>query len=356
MRLSDDLRRDGAWDPVARSTRRAFIGRTAGAFAALSGGGALLAACGDDEQAADEEGSVQVVNILPPSLSYTAEYIADLDGYFKKEGVDVQVNTSRGSAPAIQAILTGTALLSWVGWLESVIAIADRDAPIRAVAFNGWRSPLAIVSHKDKPLRNPRDLTGERIGIPSEGGTSETTLDLLLAANDIPIDDVPRQVTGFTPGTFALIEQGRIAGFIIGASQIEQFRVAQPDAVFMETAEWVTDGLSYITSERGLDENREQIEAYLRGLKGAMEQILDDRNFANTIKKLRGKYDFPELKDDRVARGFIDYISTSWVLEGRENLLKTDPQKWQETYDAAVDVEAAESGVEVTKNVNEGLI
>ncbi len=38
----------------------------------------------------------------------------------------------------------------------------------------------------------------------------------------------------------------------------------------------------------------------MRALKGAMEQILDDKSsgYADTIKKLRAKYDFPELKDD----------------------------------------------------------
>ena len=158
----------------------------------------LLAACGDDSDDAagggsastseesaggggDGGGEVQVVNILPPQLGYSAEYIADIDGYFKKEGLSVKVNTARGSAPAIQAVLSGTALLSWVGWLESVIAISNRGAPIQAVSFTGRRSTLKLVSDKGNPMNTPQDLVGERIGIPSEGGTSETTLDLMIA-------------------------------------------------------------------------------------------------------------------------------------------------------------------------------
>src|SRR5919197_4073173 len=262
-----------------RTTRRAFMGKTAGTFAALGGAGGLLAACGSP--AADKgtatkaasSGTVQVVNILPPQLGYAAEYIADMDGFFKKEGLTVKVSTARGSAPAIQAVLSGTALLSWVGWLESVIDIANKKAPIQAVAFTGRRSTLAIVSDKSKPLTNPQSLVGNRIGIPSEGGTSETTLDLMLAANNIPSDKVPRQVTGFTPGTFELIKRGRIAGFVIGASQEEQFRQAQPTSVFLETDKFVTDGLAYITSQKGLSSSKAQIKAYLRALKGAMEQI-----------------------------------------------------------------------------------
>jgi NitT/TauT family transport system substrate-binding protein len=353
----------------ARSTRRAFMTRTAGAVAAVSGAGGLLAACGSDDNktatssgatsnsAASGSSTVQVVNILPPQLGYAAEYIADMDGFFKKEGLEVKVNTARGSAPAIQAILSGTALLSWVGWLESVIDIANQSAPIQSVAFTGRRSTLAIVSDKSKPLANPQDFVGKRIGIPSEGGTSETTLDLMLAANNVPVDKVPRQVTGFTPGTFELIKKGRIVGFVIGASQEQQFRQAQPSSTFLNTADYVTDGLNYITSQKGLQENKAQIQAYLRGLKGAMEQILDDKpqGYPDTLKKLRSKYEFDELKDDAVAKAYLDFNVGSWVVDGRDKLLKTDPEKWKATYDAAVKVKAAKPGIDVTKNVVSGL-
>src|SRR5919197_1482207 len=344
----------------ARTTRRAFMTRTAGAVAAVSGAGTLLAAGGAQKEgtatsqsAGSGPSTVQVIKILPPQLGYAAEYIADMDGYFKKAGLEVKTNTARGSAPAIQAILSGTALLSWVGWLESVIDIANQGAPIQAVAFTGRRSTLAIVSDKSKPINTPQDLVGNRIGIPSEGGTSETTLDLMLAANNVPSNKVPRQVTGFTPGTFELIKRGRIAGFVIGASQEEQFRQAQPTSVFLETDKFVTDGLTYITSKKGLTENKDTIQAYLRALKGAMNQVLDDKpnNFANTIKKLRSKYDFEELKDDKVAQYYIGYISDGWVVGGRDKLLTVDKAEWKKTYDAAVKVKAAKPGVDVTQNV-----
>jgi NitT/TauT family transport system substrate-binding protein len=366
--LTRGRREDGTLDLL---TRRRFMTRSAGALAAVTGAGGLLAACGGDDNGGSEAGSasdssggskgsstVQVINILPPQLGYTAEYIADIDGYWKKEGLEVKVNTARGSAPAIQAVLSGTALLSWVGWLESVLAIANEGAPIQAVAFTGRRSPLAIVSDKAKPINTPQDLVGKRIGIPSKGGTSETTVDLMLSANNIPPDQVQRQVTGFTPGTFELIKRGRIAGFVIGASQEEQFRQAQPAATFMETEQYVTDGLTYITSQKGLQSNKETIQAYLRALKGAMEQVLNDKetNFATTIKKLRSKYDFEELKDDKVAQYYINFISSGWVIDGKEKLLKVDEAQWKKTYDAAVKVKAAKPNVDVTKNLVPGMI
>jgi NitT/TauT family transport system substrate-binding protein len=370
--LTDTNDDEGREPLLSPTTRRSFVGRSAGAFAAVAGGGALLAACGDDDDdsaggsastsgesssGGGGGGDVQVVNILPPQLGYAAELIADMDGFFKKENLTVKVNTSRGSAPAIQAILSGTALLSWVGWLESVIAIANRGAPIQAVAFTARRSTLKLVSDKGNPMRTPEDLVGERIGIPSEGGTSETTLDLMLASKGIDPKKVPRQVTGFTPGTFELIKRKRIAGFIIGGSQEQQFREAQPTSVFLQTADYVQDGLTYITSKEGLQKNRPQIEAYMRALKGAMQQIIDDGpEFTDTLKKLRSKYDFPELKSDSVAKYYLKYNSDNWLIDGPETLLKVDKEKWKATYDAAAKVKAAKGGVDVTQNVVEGIV
>jgi NitT/TauT family transport system substrate-binding protein len=351
-------------------TRRRFVGRSAGTLAALTGAGGLLASCGGDDDEGSSSGSgsttgsstadhgtVQVVNILPPQLGYAAEYIAELDGHFKKEGLTVKVATSRGSAPAIQAILSGTALTGWVGWLESVIGIANREAPIQAIGFLQRGSTLAIVSDKNKPLDDPKDFVGKRVGIPSEGGTSETTLDLLLANNGVDPEQVKRQVTGFTPGTFELIKKGRIAGFVIGGSQQEQFRQTQPDSTFLETSKYVKDGLTYIASKKGVTENKEQLQAYMRALKVSMEQILDDKpaGYPNTLKTLRAKYDFPELKDDKVAKSYLDFNTDLWVKDGREKLLQVDKAEWKATYDDAVKVKAAKAGVDVTQNVVEGI-
>ena len=139
--------------------------------------------------------------------------------------------------------------------------------------------------------------------------------------------------------------------------QEEQFRQAQPTSVFLETEKYVTDGLTYITSQKGLQSSKAQIQAYMRALKGAMEQVLDDKasGYADTIKKLRSKYDFEELKDDKVAKYYIQFISDGWVVDGRESLLKVDKEKWKKTYDAAVQVKAAKPNVDVTQNVVPGF-
>src|SRR4029078_8984778 len=115
-----------------------------------------------------------------------------------------------------------------------------------------------------------------------------------------------------TPGPVELVKRGRLAGFIVGATQMEQFREAVPEATFMPTYDFVDDGENYIASERGLAESKDTIVPHLESVKGGMQQVIADKEsgYADTIKKLRGKYDFEELKDAAVAKAWIDFLVT----------------------------------------------
>ena len=169
---------------------------------------------------------------------------------------------------------------------------------------------------------------------------------------------MPRQVTGFTPGTFQLVKKGRLAGFIIGATQMQQFRQAVPDATFMPTYNFVDDGENYIASAARPVRQQGRDRRLPRRGAGRDAAGVDDKEsgYADTIKKLRAKYDFAELKNEAVAKSWIDFLVTSWTKDGDGQLLKTNPQEWQATYDAAVKIKAAKGGVDVMKNLSPPLV
>ncbi len=183
------------------------------------------------------------------------------------------------------------------------------------------------MSDKRHPLTKPQDLVGQRIGIPSEGGTSETTLDLYRSSNSgIDPKKVQRQVTGFTPGHLRAHQaQGRIAGFIIGGSQEQQFREAQPTSVFLETADYVQDGLTYITSADGVKSNKAQIEAYMRALKGGCCRSSTTAPVHGHDQEAAREVRLPRAQE-RHGRQVLPGVQhrVNWMLDGRDKLLKVD--------------------------------
>jgi len=195
-------------------------------------------------------------------------------------------------------------MLTSIGSMETIIHAANEGVPLRSIAIREHRAPVALISSNANPLTTPTSLVGKTIGIPSAGGTSELTLNALLKKYNIPIEQVKRQVTGFAPGTFELIKQGRIDGFIIGATQMGQFQVLIPEAVFLQFGKYVLDSYGYVTTPDQIRQNRLPMRAYLQAVRHAMFDIIADKkqhNYANTLAMLRAHYDFEELKDDRVA-------------------------------------------------------
>jgi NitT/TauT family transport system substrate-binding protein len=184
------------------------------------------------------------------------------------------------------------------------------------------------------------------MGIPSEGGTSEWTLDLVLASGGVSQDEVERQVVGFSPGTFDLVEKDRIDGYVIGSVEIVRFPKEVPEAVVVDPSEFIEEGQCYVTSQRQLEENRDQLQAYMNATRAATEDVLADRDngFKKIIELVRKEHDFPELEEDEVARGVLEQQVEAWFYAGEENLLKTVPEDWQKVYDQVVDVELAEGG------------
>jgi hypothetical protein len=58
-----------------------------------------------------------------------------------------------------------------------------------------------------------------------------------------------------------------------------------------------------------------------------MGQILEDKKgHPDTLRKLRSRHDFDELKKDSVATAYLDFNVGSWVIDGGDKLLKTDPE------------------------------
>jgi NitT/TauT family transport system substrate-binding protein len=340
-------------------TRRAFVGRAAGAVAATSGLTTVLAACGgDDEEPSSGGGNksgktedVVFLNIVPLDLSFCCEILADINGYFKNEGLSVKFQATRGSAPALQSVISGSALITRAGAIETIRAVADKGAPLLNVGTQMHASTLTFVSTREKPLTKPEDWRGKRMGIPSEGGTSENVLDLVLAAGKVPLDSVERQVVGLTPGTFELVKQGRVAGYVIGTVNSVIFEQERPEAYLFDTNKYAVDAQIYLVSQQASREKRDTVQGYMSAIKKAAEEVLADRDnkFATTLKTIRGKHEFPELKTDKLAVGVLERVVETWVAEGEENLLKTVPETWKKTYDQLIPVDLVGPGKDPQK-------
>ncbi|MBE1489787.1 ABC transporter substrate-binding protein [Plantactinospora soyae] len=325
-----------------QQSRRAFLGAVA-----LGVSVPLLAACGDDsDSGGDGSGGgskdLTFLSVIPlPSISNAPELLADTGGHFTKHGLNVQFEATQGSPPAIQTVIAGSALLTKLGDIETITAISDKNAPLVNLGGVEKQGLLRFMSSKRKPLTKAEDFRGVTMGLPSTGGTSEKTLDLVLASAGIPRESVKRQVVGLAPGIFELVKSGRIDGYIVSLDTSLSVLAQEPDAVAFAPSSVVSAGSqAYATSKEQLARagNQDQIRRFLQAIADSIRFMVDDEknDFKETIRLIGTKHQVPSFKDPGVAVEALKLFVKSWTVDGVDKVVQTNPDTWRSTYDVMV--------------------
>ncbi len=317
-------------------------------------GASLLVACGGSDGGGEGGTGVQEVtflNVVPiESLSFAPEMVATCAGFFADNGLDVTFEPTQGSAQAINTVIAGGALLTRAGDIEMIAALAEQDAPLRNLGDVEKSGAIRIMSSSGDPLEEPADFEGTLIGLPSVGGTSEKTLDLMLSANGIPRDSVSREVTGLAPGVFDLVESGRIDGYLVSLDTALILQ-AQREAVAMNPTEFMPAGNQlYVSSIEQIEdpEKADQLTRYIASIAEAIRYIADDEadGFQKTMDCLAEDFEVPALEDPESAVASMEIYVDSWTLGGDGALLTTDAERWTDTYEAMVEAGMAPAGAD----------
>lgn len=335
-------------------TRRHFIGRAGATIIGTAGAGGLLAACGGSSNGSSGSkggANATFLLIIPPSLDLVADLVADAGGYFTKHGLNVTIQQARGGSPqAIQAMISGKGMMARLGLVETTIDITTRHAPLIAVSQIMKGDVLSFASSTSrKPIRTPADFRGTTIGLPSAGGTSETTLDLLLQSAGLPKQSVKTQVIGPpSAANYQLVKQGRIDGYATTLEAAVVVQAQNSDAVILNPTQFVTLGQAYVTTKQQLKSNRQNIQRYLQAIDEAVKFILADASsgYHKTIATLKKKYsDLPDLDNQQVVKATLDRETATWTLGGKQHLLKNIPSRWEQVYHEVVQEKLVKPGL-----------
>ena len=98
-------------------------------------------------------------------------FMAQDKGYFKAEGLDVEIDQGEGSSAAIPKVASGAYQAGFgdVNALINLAATRPADAPV-AVYMIYNTPPFTIVVKKDSPIKTPKDLEGKTVGGPANDG------------------------------------------------------------------------------------------------------------------------------------------------------------------------------------------
>ncbi len=128
-------------------------------------------------------------------------------GFFRKQGIDLQLLPGAGGGDAIRNLLSGQADLAFTD-PGSLFAALDKGEKLRVIYDIYPQNVFNVVSLKSSGITRPADLKGKKVGVYSLSSGTRQNLQLLLAQAGLKESDITLVVTGLL--NFAPLMQGQV--------------------------------------------------------------------------------------------------------------------------------------------------
>jgi NitT/TauT family transport system substrate-binding protein len=144
-------------------------------------------------------------------LYYLPLTLAERLGYFKEQGLDVEISDFAGGAKALQSLVGGSVDVV-TGAYEHTIRMQAKGQDVRALVELGRYPAISVMIRKDKAAayKSPADLKGMKIGVTAPGSSTQMLVQYMLAGAGLKAEDVSFVGVGASATAVAAMRKGEI--------------------------------------------------------------------------------------------------------------------------------------------------
>jgi NitT/TauT family transport system substrate-binding protein len=224
-----------------------------------------------------------------PAGDKAVPYLAVQKGLFAAEGLEVTIQSGRGSSDVVTKLGTGAADIGTGGLAALLQAKAETKVPVKAVASIYTMQPDAIFTTEGSGITALKDVVGKKLAT-ATFSSSNVAWPLVLKANGI--DPAKVDLLKVDPGALApMLATGQVVATINWVTVAPGFE--KPLAETKKTLKVIPwsqygydgYGLSMFASERMLAERPETVRKVLRVLAKANEMAIADPKAAAAALK-----------------------------------------------------------------------
>lgn len=275
---------------------------------------------------------VTIVMPFTPIPQWTTYYTTLKKGYYKDEGLDVNIQYSnKGNAGSVEQLVAGKADLIHTGE-ESIIMARSKGLDIVSVYQIEPTNFYYIVSEKNKNITKPEDLVGKKVGVITSASGTYTNLQVILALAKVNKNEVEIIQAGSSEQAAFLQGKFDAASFPLGALTIVQEKM--PNLNIIKASDYSDIGRGHIASSgQFINNNPELITKFLKATKKGLKYLVDHPEEAVEI------YDSinPEAKSQKGTD--LNYLK-ELIKVHRYNTTLPGPDKmqnWQKSQDVLLD-------------------
>lgn len=128
-------------------------------------------------------------NFITPAEEIFTIAVPKQLGYFKEEGIEVEILTTNGSSAALLALTSGDADIAYASSINLVSAI-ENGMPVKAFAGLTLVWPYYIAVPEGSPIQTVADLKGKKVGVINRASASYSDLQANLRLAGLSESDV----------------------------------------------------------------------------------------------------------------------------------------------------------------------
>jgi NitT/TauT family transport system substrate-binding protein len=301
-----------------KRTRVAAVAAAITVVGLLAGcsGSAAPGAGPDAKQTLDPAKPVAITVGTLPAGDYAPLYVAEAEGYFEEEGLDVTIEIIAGGAVGVTQLVSGDLQFSSATWTNVLSAVSQglELQVVREGSDSDKEGINGLIAADGSGIESVEDLRGKTLSVNTLASATETQIRDCLATAGLDEGDYELVEVPF-PEVGAAVTQGRIAaGFVpepfitIGKSQGLSSILAT--SVCNETQRNSTI-VTWNTSRAYAEENPAVVAAFVRAMDKATKLVIDDPQVLIDILPT-----FTTLTPDLAA----DITSPSFVEDGTPNI------------------------------------
>ena len=265
--------------------------------------------------------------VTPPNLVHIPPYLAKDLGYFKEEGLEVEIVSFEGGVGSLRAMMAGSADLALTSGDPPVLARAQ-GAPIKMILST---SPLleAVMTVREN-IKEIKDLKGKKIGIQEPNGFADIFSRRLLGMAKIKPDEVQFIGTS-TAGRVPALVTGQVDTGVLHVEQAIRAIKRDPNLRNLVNFWEVFPDAFYnviVTQEKTIKEKRDLLEAFVRAVMKTNRYIYKNKKGTLDAAAEVTGYSLEELGSayDQLTKGRVwsvnDGMPRKMVQFNIDNLVK----------------------------------
>ena len=320
---------------------------------------AALAVAGAAHAQAPEKKDVKLGVGGANSLYYLPLAITDRLGYFKEQGLNVEISDFKGGSQSLQALVGGSVDVVTGAYEHTLRMQAKGQAIVAAIELGRYPGiTLAVKKDRMDKIKSIADLKGAKIGVTAPGSSTNMIVQYLMVKAGLKPDDASFIGVGAGPGAVAAMRKGEIDA-ISNIDPMIAMLEASGDAVVMaetRTTEGTTKvfggpmsaGVLYMRKDF-IDKNPNTVQALVNAFYKTLRWLdkATPEQVADTVPK---EY----LLGDKAL--YLAAVKASLQIYSRDGIVSADSQQRSIAFLQQFDKEMAATKFEPEKTFDDRFV